>query len=395
MSAKGKAAGAVLPLAQPLLGGEELAAVERVLKSGWVTQGVEVAEFENEFAAAVGSTHACAVSNCTAALHVALLALEIGPGDEVITASQTFIASANAIRYVGATPVFVDVEAGTPNLDPNRIAAAITPRTKAILCIHQIGMPCDLDAILSLGSEYGLRVIEDAACAIGSEIHWRGEWQRIGRPHGDIACFSFHPRKILTTGEGGMLTTRDDELDGRFRLSRHHAMSVPDSVRHNSREVFVESYDRVGYNYRMTDIQAAIGREQLRRLDAIVERRRGLAMKYRELLDGIDGVEMLAEPDWARSNWQSFSVSLPEDVPRKAVMQMLLDNGIATRVGVMCCHLQKAYADLPDPGPLPNSESNYRSSVILPLFDAMTQSEQERVVDALAAACRQSVRHAP
>ena len=197
--------------------------------SGWVTQGPEVAAFEREFAAYVGAPHACAVSNCTTALHLALLAVGVGPGDEVVTVSHSFIATANAIRYCGATPVFVDIEPETFNIDPalDR-AGAIATATRAILCVHQLGMPCDLAAHRRASADgRGLPVVEDAACAVGSEIRWDGRWERIGRPHGDVACFSFHPRKLLTTGDGGMITTADAEWDARFRLWRQHGMSVP------------------------------------------------------------------------------------------------------------------------------------------------------------------------
>ena len=183
-----------------------------MILSGWVTQGPEVAAFEREFAEYVGAPHACAVSNCTTALHLALLAVGVGAGDEVITVSHSFIATANAIRYCGATPVFVDIEPGTLNMDPALIEPAITERTKAILCVHQLGMPCDLARIVEIGRRRGIPVIEDAACAIGSEILWNGRWEKIGKPHGDIACFSFHPRKVITTGDGGMLTTANPEL---------------------------------------------------------------------------------------------------------------------------------------------------------------------------------------
>src|ERR1700722_18224050 len=192
----------MIPIIKPLTGDAETAAARRVILGGWITQGPEVAAFEREFAEFVGARHACAVSNCTAALHLALLVVGVGSGDEVITVSHTFIASANAIRYCGAQPVFVDIEASGYNIDPGRIERALTSRTRAILCVHQMGMPCDLGSIVEIGYRRSLPVIEDAACAIGSEIFWRGDWERIGRPHGDIACFSFHPRKIITTGDG-------------------------------------------------------------------------------------------------------------------------------------------------------------------------------------------------
>ena len=196
-----------VPVARPHLGHEEVAAAGRAILSGWVTQGPEVAAFEREFAAYVGSPHACAVSSGTTALHLALLAVGVRPGDEVITVSHSYIATANSIRYCGATPVFVDIDPATFNIDPRKIEPAISERTRAILCVHQMGMPCDLKAIVEIGRRRGLPVVEDAACAIGSEILWQGQWEKIGKPHGDVACFSFHPRKLLTTGDGGMLTT--------------------------------------------------------------------------------------------------------------------------------------------------------------------------------------------
>ena len=246
-----------IPVARPLLGQEEVSAAGRAILSGWVTQGPEVAAFEREFAAYVGAPHACAVSSCTTALHLALLAVGVRPGDEVITVSHSYIATANSIRYGAARPVFVDIDPATFNIDPRKIGPAISDRTRAILCVHQMGMPCDMRTILDLARQRGLPVVEDAACAIGSELLWQSQWDKIGKPHGNIACFSFHPRKLLTTGDGGMLTTADAEIDRKFRLWRQHGMSMPDTVRHSSREVVFESYPELGFNYRLTDIQAA------------------------------------------------------------------------------------------------------------------------------------------
>lgn len=376
----------MIPIAKPLMGEAEAEAARRVILSGWTSQGPEVAAFENEFAAFVGAPHACAVSSCTTALHLALLAAGVQPGDEVITASHSFIATANSIRYCGATPVFVDIEAKTYNLNPDQVEAAITARTRAILCVHQMGMPCDLRAIVDIAARHGLPVIEDAACAIGSEILWDGQWERIGRPHGDIACFSFHPRKVISTGDGGMITTRNAEWDQRFRLWRQHAMSVPDTVRHGASQVIFESYPTVGYNYRMTDIQAAIGREQLRRIPMIVSRRRALADRYAALLADIPGLQLPEEPEWARTNWQSYCVGLHAGTDQKQVMQAMLDDAISTRRGVMCSHREEAYRNSGLRQALPLSEWAQDHCILLPLYSQMTLEEQDQVVAALGRA---------
>lgn len=376
-----------IPVARPVLDEKEALAAQRVVLSGWVTQGPEVAAFEREFAELVGAPFACAVSNCTTALHLALMAAGIGQDDEVITVSHSFIATANAIRYCGATPVFVDVEAQGFNIDPNLIEAAITPRTKAILCVHQLGMPCDLSRIVAIGRQRSIPVIEDAACATGSEILWNGQWEKIGSPRGDIACFSFHPRKVITTGDGGMLTTGNADYDRQFRLWRQHGMSVTDAVRHGSKSVIYENYDVVGYNYRMTDLQAAIGREQLRRLPDIIAARRRIADQYAERLHYVDGITPPVEPQWARSNWQSYGVELPPWADQRATMQALLDQGISTRRGIMNSHLEKAYSSPGScrvSGSLQHSSTAQSRAIILPLFAQMTQAEVSIVIETLA-----------
>jgi perosamine synthetase len=373
----------VIPIAMPLLDENEADAARDAVLSGWVSQGPQVAAFEREFAALVDAPYACAVSNCTTALHLALTAVNVAPGDEVITASHSFIATANCIRYCGATPVFVDIDPETYNIDPVRVAEAITPRTRAILAVHQMGMPCDLTALVALAKRHGIVLIEDAACAAGSQIRIDEKWDRIGKPHGDIACFSFHPRKVITTGEGGMLTTSNPEFDRKFRLLRQHGMSVPDTVRHGSTKVIFEDYLVVGFNYRMTDVQAAVGRKQLERLPELIARRRALASRYGELLGNIEGLILPAEPEWARSNWQSYCVRLPGRVDQKEVMQKLLDQGIATRRGIMCSHREAPYANEKQRLDLCQSELAQDRSILLPIYAQMKEEDLEQVAGAL------------
>jgi perosamine synthetase len=373
-----------IPIAKPELGVQEATAAGQAILSGWVTQGPQVAGFEADFAQYVGARHATAVSNCTTGLHLALLALGVRPGDEVVTVSHSFIATANVVRHCGATPVFVDIDPRTYNIDPALIEAKITPRTKAIMPVHQIGLPCDMPAILAVANRHGLPVVEDAACAIGSEIRIGDRWERVGRPHGAIAVFSFHPRKIVTTGDGGMLTTNDPELDRKFKLLRQHAMSVPDTVRHSATTVIFEEYPEVGFNYRMTDIQAAVGREQLKRLPDILPRRVELANRYTAALAALPGLEPPVVADGYRSNYQSYAVRVTPASPltRDEWMTRLLARGVATRRGIMNSHQEAAYAGSGEYH-LPHSEAARDGVFLLPLFASLSDADQDYIVEQL------------
>ena len=370
-----------IPVARPYIGAEEEDAVLQVLRSGWLSQGPRVAEFERKFAEYVGAKHAVAVSSCTTALHLAFVAAGISPGAEVICPSLSFIATANSIRYVGAIPVFVDIDPLTYNLDPARIESAITPRTRAILAVHQIGLPADLNEITEIARRHNLLVIEDAACAIASEFHGH----RIGMPHSFLACFSFHPRKILTTGEGGMLTTSDEKVAGRIRHLRQHAMNTSDLTRHQSQKVMVETYDEVGFNFRMTDMQAAVGLVQLGRLDGFISRRRALAHRYSEALSRVGWLIPPHEPSYARHNFQSYMARLTKDAPisRDQLMQRLLDRGIATRRGIMASHREPPYRDEHWDRLLPHTNAVADECIILPLYHEMTERDHDFIVESI------------
>jgi perosamine synthetase len=369
-----------VPFARPSMRGGEAQALAEVIASGWVSQGPRVAAFEAAFAERVGAPEAVATTSCTTALQLALYVSGVGPGDEVIVPSLSFIATANAVWQCGATPVFADIDPRTYNLDPAAAARAITSATKAIMPVHQVGLPADMDAFLELSEQHGVAIVEDAACAIGAT--YKGA--QIGSL-GTLACYSLHPRKVITTGEGGMIAVHDPEVAARLRRLRAHGMDMSDLARHAARDIVFEGYPERGWNSRMTDMQAALGLCQLEVLDEILDDRRRLAERYTTAIERIPGLQAPYEPLYAKRTWQSYCIRVAPGaaVGRTELMRRLLHEGIPTRRGVMAIHEEDSYG-----GPhanLEHSEAAARDVLMLPLFPDLTDEEQDYVIDRLAA----------
>lgn len=368
-----------VPIARPCFPGNEGEALAEVIASGWVSQGPRVQAFEEAFAERVGATEAVATTSCTTAMQLALYALGVRPGDEVIVPSLSYIATANCVWHCGATPVFADVDPLTYNLDPAAAERAITSRTTAIMPVHQLGLPADMDAFIEIAERHGLALVEDAACAVGATYRSRP----IGSL-GPLACFSLDARKVITTGEGGMITLQDPEIAARLRRLRHHAVNLSDLARHGARDVVVEGYPERGWNLRMTDMQGAVGLCQLEALDYIREARRARAERYTAALERIPYLEAPFEPDYAERTWQSYQVRVAPGAPigRTDLMRRLLEDGIATRRGVMAIHEEPAYFE--DGVRLPHTEAAAEDCLMLPLFPDLTYEQQDHVIDRLA-----------
>lgn len=369
-----------IPVAKPFLDRDDAQNAYDTILTGWVTQGPRVQEFEEKFAQYVGSKYAVAMSNCTTALHLAMVVAGVSAGDEVICPSMSYVASANSIRYVGAKVVFAEVNPVTYNLDIEDVRKKITPNTKAILLVHQIGLPADIDVFKKLCEEKNLILIEDAACAAGSE--YKGK--KIGS-HSDLVCFSFHPRKVITTGDGGMIATSNEAYRDRLKILRQHGMSVNDRIRHESTKIIFEDHIEVGYNYRMTDIQAAVGIKQLEKLDMLVSERRKIAHQYNEAFQEISSIRIPVEEEGYFTNYQSYVIFLKPEckISRNNLMQNLLDKGIATRRGVVTTHRETAYKKYVNGLSLPISEDASDRSIVIPLYYPMPQEEIDYVIDSI------------
>jgi dTDP-4-amino-4,6-dideoxygalactose transaminase len=359
----------MIRLAAPEFGDEEIRAVEAVLRSGFLVQGERVREFERRVAATLGVRHAVAVSSGTAALHVALLATGIGPGDVVIVPDFTVPAPAHAVRRSGAQPVLVDIDAATYNIDPAAARAAVGPRTKALLPVHLFGQPADMDPLLALARERGLLVIEDAACALGAEYRGR----RCGTM-GLAGCFSFHPRKVITTGEGGMIVTDDDGVAAEARRLRNHGMTG-DPAR---------PFDRAGFNCRMTEMQGALGVVQMGRLETLIARRTALARRYHERLAGVPAVTPPAEASGVRHVWQAYVAMLRDGVPRDRVVEGLRSRDIEAAIGTYSVGALPHFADAA--GDCPRSRRAGAQSLCLPLHPGMTEGDVDAVCAVLQGA---------
>ena len=371
-----------VPFSRPEFDRAEADAVAAVLATGWVSQGPRVAEFEALFAERVGAAHAVATTSCTTALHLALILAGVGPGDEVVCPSYTFIATANAVLYAGGTPVFAEIDAQTWNIDPADALRRVSSRTKAIIPVHQVGLAADLDALKAI-EERGITVVEDAACAIGSTYRGR----HIGA-QGHTACWSFHPRKTISMGEGGMLTTDDAAAAERARRLRSFAATVSDHARHQAKGMVYEEYRELGYNYRMTDVQAAIGIQQLAKLDRLLARRRAIARRYDEAFAPIAGLQTPARPPYADHAYQSYGLRLLPGcgVDRDDLLRNLVNQGISCRRGIPPIHLEPLYRGRFGSVSLPVTERVAAESIFLPMFASLSEVDQQRVIDAVVEA---------
>ena len=378
-----------IPIARTGLTDEEIESVLAPLRSGWLVQGPKVKEFEERWCAFTGAEHAIAVTSCTSALHLSLAALGFGPGDEAIVPALTWISTANVVEHLGGVVQFCDIDLETFNIDVAQIESKITPKTKAILPVHLFGLSADMDPILDIARRHNLWVVEDAACGFGARYHG---------PHvgtlGDTGCFSFHPRKAITTGEGGMVTTSDEALAEKIRRLRDHGAAMTDLQRHlGARPYLLADHPDAGYNQRMTDLQAALGAAQMLRAEDIVAERQHLAARYTEAFSALDWLQTPALPDGLEHGYQSYPcLFMPEEIDAESIervhqkrnewMDVLQQNGISTRPATHAVHMLEFYREKYEltPGDYPSAWAANDCSISLPLFHGMSEAEQDYVI---------------
>jgi len=370
-----------IPLQRPFFDSDEILEIEGVLNSGWVSQGPKVKEFEDIVAKYLDTKYAVAVSNCTSALHLSLIALSITHGDEVLVADFTFPATAHAVLYCGAKPVFVDVDSRTYNMDPESIEEKISDKTKAIIPVHTFGQPAEMDRIMEIAESHDLKVIEDAACALGAKYK-----MRYAGTIGDIGCFSFHARKGITTGEGGMVVTNSKECYDRIRKLSVFGMTHASAWdREKGEDLIIPRFEDVGYNYKMSDIAAAIGVVQMRRIDRIITRKRILARYWDQRLDEIDHITSPFVCKDVEHVYQSYVVLVDKNINRNFLIKKLMDNGIQTQIGTYSCHIQPVYNSIDS---CPRSLEIFNSALALPMYYLLEEHEIDIAANELGKSIR-------
>lgn len=364
-----------VPLLRPYFDSDELKEIQKVLESGWVSQGPEAKLFEERVAEYLGIKRAIAVTNCTSALHLSLLCLDICKGDEVLVADYTFPATAHAVLYCGAKPVFVDVNPRTYNMDPEKIEEKITERTRAIIPVHTFGQPAEMDRIVLVAQEHGLKLVEDAACAMGAKYQGR-----YAGTIGDLGCFSFHARKGITTGEGGLIATDDESYAKAARYLSTFGMTAAWD-REKSDKLVIPEFNDTGYNYKMSDITAAVGVAQMKKLDSIIKRKRELARYWDEKLE--NDIELVEPPQVARDAmhvYQSYVAVVDRSINRNKLIENMMKKGIQTQIGTYSCHIQPVYRSRDD---CPCSRQVFETAIALPMYYTLKETEIDLAVEAL------------